>query len=149
MSGSEVAGNGSGTSVGSDPSGVVPAPGRAHRRRGGSSRLRRAVYALVFLFLVLLIGTLGFHAVAQLGWVDSFYFESMLATGQGPPLPLTTDASKIYASIMAFVSIGSVLTTIVFTLGPMVARLWHEAAERVEAEGRRFEQELRLDRRSK
>jgi hypothetical protein len=103
---------------------------------------RRAVYALSLLFTVLVVGTVGFRLVAGLDWVDAFYFESMLATGQGPPLPLTTDASKIYASVMAFVSVGSVITTVVFALGPVVARVWHEAAQRVEHEARRLERDL-------
>jgi hypothetical protein len=116
--------------------------GPGSRRRPRQSRIRRALYALTFLFIVLAVGTIGFHFVANLGWVNSFYFESMLATGQGPPLTLTTDSSKIYASVMAFVSIGSVLTTVVFTLGPMFARVWHEVAARVEREARELEHEL-------
>ena len=104
---------------------------------------RRAVYALSLLVAVLAVGTVGFRLTAGLDWVDAFYFESMLATGQGPPFPLTTDTSKIYASVMAFVSVGSVITTVVFSLGPIVARTWHEAAQRVEREARRLEKDLR------
>jgi hypothetical protein len=113
------------------------------RSRLPATRLRRAIYALVFLAIVLTGGTVGFHLLAGLNWVDAFYFESMLATGQGPPFLLTSVASKLYASGMAFLSVGSVLTTIVFTLGPILARLWHEAAERFEQDARRLEAELR------
>jgi hypothetical protein len=109
------------------------------------TRARRAIYALVFLSLVLIAGTIGFHLVAGLDWVNSLYFESMLATGQGPPLTLTTDASKLYASAMAFLSVGSVITTVVFTLGPIVARMWREAAERIEHDARRLEEDLVRD----
>lgn len=77
-----------------------------------------------------------------MGFIDAFYFESMLATGQGPPFPLTSDTAKLFASVMAFVSIGSVLTSVVFTLGPIVSKLWHEAAERVEQEVRIVGEEL-------
>ncbi len=92
--------------------------------------------------MVLIVGTLGFHAIAGLGLVDAIYFESMLATGQGPPLPLSSDSAKLFASLMAFVSVGSVLTSVVFTLGPIGARLWHEAVRRAEQEIREVEQEL-------
>jgi hypothetical protein len=112
-------------------------------------RLRRVVYALAFLGLVLLVGTLGFHLIAGLSWVDSIFFESMLATGQGPPLALTNDASKLYASVMAFVSVGSTITTVVFTIGPAAARLWHEAAERIEKDARRLEDDVFPIRRTK
>jgi hypothetical protein len=126
--------------------GPRPTPRRSRAALPGT-RLRRAVYALVFLSLVLLGGTAGFHLVAGLNWVDAFYFESMLATGQGPPFLLTTDSSKLYAAGMAFMSVGSVLTTIVFTLGPMAARIWHEAAEWIERDARRLEAELLSGRR--
>ncbi|MCI4357790.1 MAG: hypothetical protein L3J95_05455 [Thermoplasmata archaeon] len=111
--------------------------------------LRRAALALGFLGLVLAIGTTGFHLVAGLGWVNSLYFESMLATGQGPPLVLTNDASKLYASVMAFVSVGSTISTAVFTIGPVAARLWHEAAERLEKDAHRLEEEVVAFRRPK
>jgi hypothetical protein len=128
--------------------GPVASPEVSPERRSAATALRRgrrrrAVYALVFLALVLLVGTVGFHLLAGLGWVDSVYFESMLATGQGPPLSLTTDTAKLYASAMAFASVGSTLTTVIFTLGPMVARLWREVAGRIEQDARRFEEELR------
>ncbi len=129
------------------PDRPVPAtPGAslgARRRSSRRTHVRRAVYALLGVGVVLVIGTFGFHAVANLDYVDAFYFESMLATGQGPPFPLTSDGAKLFASLMAFVSVGSVLTTVVFAFGPMVVRLWHEVAERVETEVRKVEEDLR------
>lgn len=104
--------------------------------------VRRAALALSVVAVVLVVGTFGFYAIAGVGWVDAFYFESMLATGQGPPFPLTTDAAKIFASVMAFVSVGSVLTSVFFTLGPIAMRLWHEVAQHVEDEVRLVEEEL-------
>ena len=92
--------------------------------------------------MVLAIGTLGFALIAGLSLVNSFYFESMLATGQGPPLTLTTDDSKIFASIMAFVSVGSVVSTLLFAVGPIVRRFWREEAERLEEGARRIERDL-------
>lgn len=43
---------------------------------------------------------------------------------------------------MGFVSVGSVVTTLVFTLGPIVSNLWREGLERVEAEPRVLEKDL-------
>ena len=102
-----------------------PPPAPVDRRRRGPRRPspgRRAVYALFGITAVLVIGTVGFRIIAGTDWVDSFYFESMLATGQGPPFPLTTDDAKLFASAMAFISVGSVVTAIFFTLGPILAR---------------------------
>ncbi len=129
-----------------------PAPGHAPAPTGpvrlrpvrplARTRARRALYSLLAVGVVLAIGTLGFHWIANVGFIDAFYFESMLATGQGPPFPLTSDTAKLFASVMAFVSIGSVLTSVVFTLGPIASKLWHEAAERVEQEVRIVGEEL-------
>jgi hypothetical protein len=82
--------------------------------------------------VVVIVGTSGFRAIEGMGWVDAFYFESMLATGQGPPIQLTTDAGKIIASVMGFVSVGSVITSLVFTLVPIISQLWKEGLERIE-----------------
>lgn len=116
--------------------------GTARRYRYPRTVLRRAIYALLGIVLVLILGTFGFHVIEGMNYVDSFYFESMLATGQGPPLPLATDAGKIFASIMGFVSVGSVVTTLVFTLGPIFSNLWREGLERVEEEARTLEKDL-------
>lgn len=93
------------------------------------SAVRRALYSVLAVALAETIGTVGFHVIEGARWIDAFYFESMLATGQGPPFTLVTDAGKIFASIMAFVSVGSVLGAVVFSVGPVVAQLWHESIE--------------------
>jgi len=105
--------------------------------------VRRLVYALLGIGLVLAVGTVGFELIAGLSLVNSFYFESMLATGQGPPLSLTTDGSKIFASIMAFVSVGSVVSTLLFAVGPVVRQFWREEVQHIEQGAREVERELR------
>lgn len=123
----------------------------AQRRR---AIRRRAIFAIAAVVTVEIVGTVGFHLIESVNWVDAFYFESMLATGQGPPFPLNTDAGKIFASVMGYVSVGSTLSAVVFTLGPILARLWREALRDMLAEARvleheasgevhRFERELR------
>jgi hypothetical protein len=102
---------------------------------------RRLVYALAGILVVLTAGSLGFHLVAGLSPVDSIYFESMLATGQGPPLTLTSDNAKIFASIMAFVSVGSVVSALLFSVGPVVRIVWHRSLVWVEREVRDLEHE--------
>jgi hypothetical protein len=86
-----------------------------------------------------IVGAVGFHLIEGASWVNAFYFESMLATGQGPPFTLTTDAGKIFASIMGFVSVGSSLTAVLFVLGPMLGRLWRRFVEDVEEDVHRVE----------
>lgn len=101
--------------------------------------IRRAIYALLAVASAEVIGTVGFHVIEGANWVNSFYFESMLATGQGPPFTLYTDTGKIFASIMGFVSVGSVLSAVIFVIGPIALRLWHESLTVAEREARKFE----------
>jgi hypothetical protein len=95
-------------------------------RKVSIAEKRRLVYALIAVVSVEFVGTLGFQVIERVGWINAFYFETMLATGQGPPFTLTTDAGKIFASAMAFVSIGLVLGAVIFAFGPVMVRLWRE-----------------------
>jgi len=120
----------------------APAPTSHHlppRPRISRTARRRAIYALAAVVAAEVVGTVGFHVIEGAGWVNAFYFESMLATGQGPPFQLNTDTGKIFASIMAFVSVGSVISALVFSIGPIVARYWRESLEHIEADVHRIE----------
>lgn len=120
------------------PSSAVGARREAYVRR----RRRRILYSLFAIAVVLAIGTVGFFALTGTSWVDSFYFESMLATGQGPPFPLTSDGAKLFASLMAFLSVGTVISTLILNLGPILGRWWREAIEHAERDLREAEQVL-------
>ncbi len=122
----------------------IRANGRAPpmRRRVSKANARRAIYALTAVALAEIVGTVGFHIIESAGWINAFYFESMLATGQGPPFALNTNAGKIFASVMGFVSVGSVLSAVIFTLGPIMVTLWHEGMQSVESGARRIEQDV-------
>jgi hypothetical protein len=110
------------------------------RQRLTRAEIRRAVYALIAVALAEVVGTIGFHVIEGAGWINAFYFESMLATGQGPPFTLYTNAGKVFASIMGFVSVGSVLSAVIFVVGPIAVRLWHEGMRAAEAEAHKIEQ---------
>ena len=82
----------------------------------------------------MLIGTIGMHALEGLSWLDAFYFMSMLATAQGPATQPATVAGKLFASCMAFVSVGSAITALGFLFGPFLGQLWRIGVEKVEEE---------------
>ena len=104
--------------------------------------LRRVAYALLGIAVVMIVGIEGFRYIEGMSLVNAIYFKSMLATGQGPPLQLNTDAGKLFASVMGFVSVGSVITTFFFTLSPIFAQIWREVMERAEDEVRTVEKDL-------
>jgi len=100
-------------------------------------------YAVSGIVLVMVIGIVGFHQIEGMNWVNAFYFESMLATGQGPPLALATSSGKIFASVMGFVSVGTVFTSLVVTLVPIISQLWRESLDRMEKDVKAVEKDAR------
>jgi hypothetical protein len=118
---------------------MISAPGQTSSL---PSRKRRLFYAVSGIALVMVVGIVGFHQIEGMDWVNALYFESMLATGQGPPLALTTDSGKIFASVMGFVSVGTVFTSLVVTLVPIISQLWRESLERVERDAKGLERDL-------
>jgi len=103
---------------------------------------RRVFFSLSGIATVMVVGTVGFHQIEGMNWVNAVYFESMLATGQGPPLQLLTNTGKLFASVMAFVSVGTVFTSLVVTLVPIISQLWREGWERAERDAKALEKDL-------
>ncbi len=104
--------------------------------------LRRALYSVLIIVVVLLTGTVGIHYFEGWGYVDSFYFTSMLVTAEGPPNAPATDAGKLFASFMAFVGVGSVVAAFVYLLGPALGALLRKGVSEVEKEIRLAEREI-------
>ena len=107
------------------------------KRHHYHSPWRRGLYSLLLVAIVVAIGTVGFHRIEGVSYLDAFYLTSMIATGQGPTQAPLTPAGKIFASIMAFFSIGIVVTALGFLLGPFLGQLWrigHDRWENVEKE---------------
>jgi voltage-gated potassium channel len=101
----------------------------------------RAVYSLGLIAAVELAGTFAMHAIEGWSYLDSFYFTSFIATGQGPPGNLLPDSSlgKVFSSVLAFVSVGTVITALLFLFGPFLGRVLKAGEERLEEIGREVE----------
>lgn len=85
---------------------------------------------------VLAIGTIGFHFLEGYSYSNAFYFISMIATGQGPSQVPATTAGKMFASFMAFLSVGTVVASLGFLFGPFFGFLWRIGHERWEKDNR-------------
>ena len=91
----------------------------------------------VALNVLLVIGILGYHRFAGLGWVDSFYSASMIMSGMGPTETLRTREAKIFAGIYALYSGLVLIASTGVVLSPFMARVLHAFhAERDEGGGR-------------
>lgn len=88
--------------------------------------LRNLLWSSYIVAFSLAVGTLGYHFIAELGWVDSFYNSSMILTGMGPVSVLKTVSGKLFASFYALFSGIAFLTTIAVFLAPLAHRFMHK-----------------------
>jgi hypothetical protein len=82
-------------------------------------------FALGVVTGALTLGTLGYHGIAGLDWVDAFYNASMILAGMGPATPLSSDAAKVFASVYAIFSGVVFVSSIGIVLAPLVHRFLH------------------------
>ena len=109
-----------------------------HHRHRYHSPWRRAGYSFLVVAGVLTIGTVGFHVIERISYLDAFYITSMIATAQGPSQAPATSLGKIFTAGMAFISIGAVVTAAGFLFGPFLGQLWKIGHERHEEEMKRI-----------
>jgi hypothetical protein len=86
---------------------------------------RYAVFALLLIGISVLIGTLGYHQVGQLRWIDSFHMACMILTGMGPVAEMTSDNAKLFSSFYALYSGVAFLSITAVIFAPIVHRLLH------------------------
>jgi hypothetical protein len=84
-----------------------------------------AVFSVCLLIISMGIGILGYHFIANLNWMDSFYNASMILTGMGPVNEMVSDAAKIFASLYALFSGVIFLSTVAIFFAPIAHRLMH------------------------
>ena len=90
-------------------------------RRAG----RHLLFALALIAVAVGVGTLGYHLLDGLGWIDAFLNASMILSGMGPVDRMESDAAKLFAAIYALFS-GLVFIAITgLVLAPWLHRLFH------------------------
>ncbi len=104
-------------------------PGTKKTTRRVRSFPRRFMFALGLSYSIvgvaLGVGILGYHWIAELGWVDSLLNASMILSGMGPVNPLNTDAAKIFASAYALLSGLVFISATGILLTPIFHRVLH------------------------
>ena len=103
------------------------------------SPYKRAGISFLIIFTVMVVGTIGIHAIENAPWVDSFYLMSMIATAQGPASTPHTVAGKLFLSFISFVSVGSVVASLGFLFGPFLGVLFKIGINKFEDEIRVIE----------
>jgi hypothetical protein len=103
---------------------------------------RRAFYAVLVLAVVMAVGTLGMMLLEGWGLVDSFYFMALIATAEGPAATPATAAGKVFAAVMAFLSIGAAISAITFTFGPLFGSALKQGLAHVEKEEEKLKEKI-------
>ena len=71
----------------------------------------------------LAIGIFGYHYLADLSWIDSFYNAAMILTGMGPVNKLESYSAKMFSSFYALFSGIAFLTTVAIFISPIAHRI--------------------------
>jgi hypothetical protein len=91
--------------------------------------VRRAVRHLFWALLILLggvgLGTVGYHALGKLNWIDAFLNASMILSGMGPVDRMETTTAKLFAAFYALFSGMVFVAVISVVVAPWVHRLFH------------------------
>lgn len=87
--------------------------------------LKFGVLAAAVILVALTIGTVGYHTIEGLNWVDSLLNASMILSGMGMVAELHTTAGKLFASAYALFSGVIFLTVAVILFTPLLHRLLH------------------------
>ncbi len=86
---------------------------------------RYTLFASALILISLGIGTVGYHYIGALRWIDSFQMSCMILTGMGPIDEMKTDAAKLFSSFYALYSGLAFLSVTAVFLAPIVHRLLH------------------------
>ncbi len=86
---------------------------------------RYGLFASGLIVFSVLLGTIGYHLLGQISWLDSFYMACMILTGMGPVAEMVTPSAKIFSSLYALYSGVAFLSITAVFFAPIIHRLLH------------------------
>ncbi|HEX5669477.1 MAG TPA: hypothetical protein VFX73_11775 [Chitinophagaceae bacterium] len=86
---------------------------------------RYGLFAFILIAFSVAIGTIGYHNIADLDWLDSFHMSCLILTGMGPVAEMKTDAAKLFSSFYALYSGVAFLSITAVFFAPIIHRLLH------------------------
>ena len=87
--------------------------------------LKNLLIACFVLGISLMIGIAGYHLTANIDWLDSMHNASMILSGMGPVVEITTVAGKWFSSFYALFCGVVFITNIGIIMAPVLHRLYH------------------------
>ena len=86
---------------------------------------RYGLFAFLLIAFSVAIGTIGYHNISDLDWLDSFHMSCLILTGMGPVAEMKTDAAKLFSSFYALYSGVAFLSITAVFFAPIIHRLLH------------------------
>jgi hypothetical protein len=86
---------------------------------------RHGTISLAIVLFSLAFGTVGYHVLGRLSWIDAILNAAMILTGMGPANPLVSWQAKLFATFFAlysgivFIAAAGILTA------PFLHRMLH------------------------
>jgi hypothetical protein len=96
------------------------------RREFVSRQIQYLAFALMILLASIGIGTVGYHALGNLKWLDAFLNASMILTGMGPVDRMETAGGKMFSALYALFSGVAFLTFVGVLFAPVYHRFLHK-----------------------
>jgi hypothetical protein len=96
--------------------------------------VRNALLGSAIVGAALMIGVVGYHITARLGWLDSLVNASMILGGMGPVDPVTTRSGKWFESFYALFSGVVFISSVGVLLAPTARRFLHRFHLAIEAD---------------
>jgi len=87
--------------------------------------VRYAFFAFGLVAFSVLGGTVGYHYLGELSWLDSFHMACMILTGMGPVAEMKSPLAKIFSSLYALYSGVAFLSITAVFFAPLIHRLLH------------------------
>ena len=87
--------------------------------------LKNILLALCIMSVCLILGILGYHYTADIGWLDALHNASMILSGMGPVVEIKSESGKWFSSFYALFSGVVFITNIGIILAPAIHRLLH------------------------
>ena len=97
------------------------APRRVYYKR----ILKNLAWGSLIILICLAIGITGYHYTGNIGWLDALHNASMILSGMGPVVEITTTGGKWFSSFYALFSGVVFITNIGIILAPAIHRFFH------------------------
>jgi hypothetical protein len=87
--------------------------------------VRYGFFCIMLIAISAAIGTIGYHYLADLAWLDSFHMSCLILTGMGPTAEMKSNAAKLFSSFYALYSGVAFLSITAVFFAPIFHRVLH------------------------